>query len=47
MQRLTGLLLQWWQGRTVRERRLLAAMLVTIVGIGARLIDRRMGVRSA
>nr|CAD6409417.1 ABC transporter permease [Rhizobium sp. Q54] len=26
---------------------LLAAMLVTIVGIGARLIDRRMGVRSA
>lgn len=30
MQRLTGPLMQWWQGRTVRERRLLGAMLVLL-----------------
>ncbi|WP_374515504.1 type II secretion system protein GspM [Brevundimonas sp.] len=30
MHRLAGPLLQWWQGRTVRERRLLAAMLVLL-----------------
>lgn len=30
MQRLSGSLLQWWQGRTLRERRLLAAMLALL-----------------
>lgn len=38
MQRLTGLLLQWWQGRTVRERRLLGAMLVLLAATAVWLL---------